>query len=89
MGTVFFKTNYEELARAVLAGYPEDEAMKELEMQRKIGGKGEKYFWLALEGTKPVYTTIKVTREVRDELEKRKENEREPFDSVIRKLLNI
>lgn len=40
--------DYEELARAVLAGMPEEEAEKTLIEQRKKGGKGEEVYWTTI-----------------------------------------
>lgn len=80
--------DYEALARAVLAGMPQEEAEKTLEDQRKKGGKGEEVYWLTLkEGARTAKTSIQVTRGLKAALDELKLTPRESYQGVIERLI--
>lgn len=80
--------DYESLARAVLAGMPEEQAEKTLEDQRKKGGKGEEVYWLTLkEGARTAKTSIQVTRGLKAALDELKLTPRESYQGVIERLI--
>lgn len=88
--TIFSQTSYVELARAVLAGMPIEEAEKKLEEQRQKGGAGEEHFWLTLENNIPdTMTTIQVSRSIKDKLNELKITPRETYNDVLKKLILV
>ena len=82
---VYHHPDYKDLAEAVKAGMPMDEAEKILAQQRDAGGKGEEKFWLVLKGTDEI-TTIQLTRGTKEKLEALKEG-RDTFEDVIIRLV--
>lgn len=80
--------DYESLARAVLAGMPEEQAEKTLKEQRGNGGKGEEVYWLTLkEGARTAKTSIQVTRGLKAALDELKLTPRESYQGVIERLI--
>jgi hypothetical protein len=91
----FTVQDYVELAKAVIAGYPEEQAQKILEAQRKLDetNVAEQQYWLAfstLRGETSISksTTIRVSTRTKKILEKMKTHSGESFDSVIQRLVD-
>lgn len=80
---VYNHKDYKDLAAAVRAGMPMQEAERILEEQRKVGGRGEEKFWLELGAE---ITTIQLTKATKDKLEALKKG-RETYEDVIVRLL--
>jgi hypothetical protein len=90
MPHLYTQEDYEALARAVLAGMPEEQAEKTLEDQRKKGGKGEEVYWLTLkEGARAAKTSIQVTRGLKAALDELKLTSRESYQGVIERLIKV
>lgn len=88
MTRTYTPKDYESLARAVLAGMPEEQAEKTLKEQRGNGGKGEEVYWLTLkEGARTAKTTIQITQGLKAALNDLKLTERESYASVIDRLM--
>lgn len=90
MPHLYTQEDYEALARAVLAGMPEEQAEKTLEDQRKKGGKGEEVYWLTLkEGARAAKTTIQITQGLKAALNDLKLTPRESYQGVIERLIKV
>jgi hypothetical protein len=90
MPHLYTQEDYEALARAVLAGMPEEQAEKTLEDQRKKGGKGEEVYWLTLkEGARTAKTTIQITQGLKAALDELKLTPRESYQGVIERLIKV
>jgi predicted CopG family antitoxin len=84
----YTQEDYEALARAVLAGMPEEQAEKTLEEQRENGGKGEQAYWLTLkEEAKTAKTTIQIHNSTKLLLNELKLVQKESYDDVIQRLI--
>lgn len=80
--------DYEALARAVLAGMPQEQAERTLEEQRTKEGKGEEVYWLTLkEEVKTAKTSIQVTQGLKATLDELKLTPRESYQMVIERLI--
>jgi len=85
---VYNNRDYKELAKAVKAGFPEEEAQKIIEQQREVGGKGEEKYWLEISQEKPAYTTIQIHQETKEEL-KEIQFPGETYEDTILRLIDI
>lgn len=88
MSRPYTSKDYEVLARAVLAGMPEDQAEKILEEQRTEGARGEETYWLTLrEGASNAKTTIQITQGLKTVLNDIKEHPKDSYEDSIKRLV--